>query len=368
MNQSILLLYNDGPVQGRGSKKDQPFVEAALQRARIPCLTAGLDAAILSPSATRQFLDDLPWNDIAVIDYRFCRGIPRHWKSHFEAFFTSLFERVAELASKGHPIALTPAPTALDWVLRKSNQLTHIQEAGLRTVPTEIFPNTNELFAHLAEVAVPPSTWVIKPDIGSGADRVIFLNRSTSGFDLRSYKVSITGEKTENHDQFNSADELSTFLTSYYSARDIPLLLQPRLDIKRELSAVYIGGIPHFIERLPAADHDIAHERFGGSNTYVLSPDERWRSLAQAVYTALPEASYKSASLRIDLFETGEGEFLFSEVEGASNRILIPETIENYRLDPDSPVLTMQSAPAETAAPLDRYIEALNALARSATS
>ncbi|MCP4400860.1 MAG: hypothetical protein GY801_26610 [bacterium] len=359
--KKLLILYSKGHVCGQWSKTDQPLVMQELSDRGINVLVRCVDDALLEEDGIETLIAGIPWNEVAVIDYRYCSGVPRHWNSHYHRFFYSLQTRLNELEQDGHDVEVTPSIATLEWVLSKVRQVKAIERAGIPTIPYRVISHADDfepIFINSLN-ALESDKWVLKPDIGSGGDRICFINQNETGFSVTVYRVDFHKNKHKQSKHFAKKNEWVAYISHVYIPSDFPIILQPLLDVKREISAVYIDGLPHFIERLPAEGHHIAHERFGGKNIYVCQPKETWGQLAEEVFHAIPRSARHSISLRLDFFETHEGLFYFSEVEAASNRILLPITLDYYRQDEDTPIQPVAEIPPSFFVPFKRYTNAL---------
>lgn len=358
----LLMMYSKRPGRSQWAKKDQPFIIKELSERGIDLLLRYVDDVLLDQNATKALMDSIPWREVAVIDYRYCRGIPRYWKSHYSRFFNHLHAKLDELAEHGHHIVLTPSIATLEWVLSKVKQIKTMESAGIPVIPHFIIPDDNGLQNRFDTVlnTLKSNQWVIKPEISSGGDRICFVNQSSSGFELTLYRVDFYKSKSKILKKIKTKESLVAYINQIYIPSDFPLLIQPLLNVKREVSAVYINRLPHFVERLTADEHHVAHERFAGRNIYVCKPDEAWARLAEQVFQAIPIAARNSVSLRIDLFETNEGQIYFSETEAASNRILLPTTLDYYREDITSPIQSINEQPPSFFIPLKHYVDALS--------
>ena len=357
----IVILYSGCRETGKGLKADQRYIEAALIRRSIPYVTFCVDRSIGDPNERRELFAQLREAGGRFYDFRFCRGVPRRWMNGYREFFEPWWSEIICPTEEGPKIATAMDWEALNWVLRKTNQMEAAKRAGVRTINTTVCGNVAELCEAMVNRREDARGMVIKPSISSGGDRIFVVDRDSSGQRLTGsfFKVDPSGVGSKQSVECEGELSMAEFITSTSGEADFPFLVQDFVEFRRELSAIYIEGIPHHVERWRAEGEFIAHERFGGENLLVDNPSQDWCRAADAVYAELPPAMKHSLSLRIDFFETLDGQLLFSEVEAASNRIMIPESLKRGRSHEGADAVSLQHEEGQESAPLKRYVEGM---------
>ncbi len=156
---------------------------------------------------------------------------------------------------------------------------------------------------------------------------------------------------------------MRSHLIDYRQRHKLPILVHNFEEIQGEISAVFINGEPHFVERTLGENTGIAHEKFGGENIFILQPPLAWQTWAHKIYQALPDVAKNTVSLRIDMFERPDGELILSEIEGASHRVLFPETLSYYKEDPTGEKQEMSKLELREISLVKKYIETLSQMA-----
>ena len=285
------------------------------------------------------FVEKFNWDEIGLIDVRYCRGLPRRWESGYKTIFTKLDRFLSLQKEQGRHIRTIPSFRALNWVLNKAGYLADLRSHDLPMARTELIPDINERQASEFVVShymnqTDLEHIVIKPSVGSGSDGMEFISRVKAGkykYLVEQYQRDKSDSGLKNTFGLENDDALNQHFRAYRFRYKMPIILQEFIRITGEISAVYIDGIPHFIERTLGQNTKIAHEKFGGENILIHHPPDSWRTLADKIYKLIPAAIRKRNSIRIDMFECEDRGLLFSEIEGASHRLFFEEFLAFYK-------------------------------------
>lgn len=314
------------------------------------------------------FVNRFDWGKIGVIDIRYCRGLPRRWEEGYKSIFSNLNQFLTSQQEQGNTIRVTPSIQTIEWVLDKAGYMEELQ--GIAAVPTVIIPplfhNKEQqpidfdITAYFSRKNV--DRIVLKPTIGSGADNLEFIAKVDK--DSHKYEVELYQRDSSDagcKDIIPLADDqtLRAHFQDYRTRLNRPVMLQDYVETVCEVSAVYINGIPHFVERSLGENTKIAHEKFGGENTFVLHPPQSWKTFAQEVYQALPDSAKKTVSIRIDIFNCTDGRLLLSEIEGASHRVFFPEFLTHFKENPEAEKQEIKHLKFQINNPAENYIRTL---------
>ena len=313
-----------------------------------------------------EVIKNFHWSEIGVIDLRYCRDILRNWEKGYKQIFHKLKEFLELQQAAGNTITVNPSFESLYWVLDKACYLSELWKIGIPTIPTVIFSSSSEeldLLDYFNRNGV--DRIVLKPAISSGADGLEFIKRvkgENNKYEVKKYSWE-NGQALQKIILLEGDRQLRSHFIDYHQRHKLPILLQKFEEIKSEISAVFINSKPHFVQRSLGENTEIAHEKFGGENIFILKPPEAWQNLADKIYQALPDEAKNIVSLRIDMFERMDGELILSEIEGASHRVLFPETLSYYKEYPQGEKLEISKLELREISLVKKYIETLSKMA-----
>lgn len=309
------------PNMGEGDLPDNEAIKRELET---------LGAEVVSTDiAHNGNLRHLAWDKIDVIDLRNMRGSLTNYTKYM-SLVERIQDKVESQARKGHNIKVLPGYEEILWIAPKANYMPYVQENGIETIPTQIITRHSDsqrpsvTDADSLDQAVDQTMeyintrdahrYVVKPSISSLAKNLIFIERQEGG-----YKIEIPHERTSDFSDVMGEAELRQNLRSYFNFATSPdeaFLVQDFVE-NLETSAVFVNGIPHYIERT-CGSKSIAHARYGGKDTLVENPEPALVEFVNKVRDVLPENVRSSPFLRIDVMkDTNTGEYIFSEIEGA---------------------------------------------------
>jgi hypothetical protein len=315
------------------------------------------------------FTDRFIWEEIGLIDIRYCRGVPRNWEKGYKHIFSELNQFLKSRQQQGLQIKVSPSFQTLEWVLDKVAYTEELQRKGILTLPIIAVPPPNysehssvklDIVDHINRADV--ERIVLKPATGSGANNLEFITKTmgaASKYEVEFYQMDSNNSGKKSTLFLQGEQELYEHFKNYRSSLKQVVIVQDYVKTVAEISAVYINGVPHFVERLTGEDSRVAHERFGGKNTLILDPPQSWRSFAQNVYQTLPATVKNTISIRIDIFQCSDGKLLLSEIEGASQRLFFPETLEYFKKNPHTKSKKIEDFDLLPSDPFKSYIEAL---------
>ncbi|NER51484.1 MAG: hypothetical protein F6J92_33480 [Symploca sp. SIO1A3] len=311
------------------------------------------------------FINSYIWEEIDIIDVRYCRGIARNWLSTYKRIFDELQDFLQIQETRGNVITVTPSFATLHWVLYKAGYIKELQEQKISMIPTMIIsppPDGHSEFDIVDYLNQAGSEGIVlKPAVGSGANKLEFIRKVIDS----EYQYQVKSYYLDNHQEkqiinfIKNYQELNSHFQDYCNQINIPILVQHFEKITSEISMVFVGEIPHCIERTTAPNMGIAHERFGGENILIINPSNKWLTFAQEVYQALPEVAKKTISLRIDMFERLDGKLVLSEIEGASHRTFFPEVLQFCKEHPLAEKRRIEQLDLNKIRALKKYVELL---------
>ncbi|MBD2593091.1 hypothetical protein H6G74_01940 [Nostoc spongiaeforme FACHB-130] len=357
-NRSILICHTEQ------THEDFEFVLAGLSAKNVKTYIFNIQPLLYGSLDFADFINRFDWKKIDVIDIRYCRGIPRRWEKGYKNIFRELKQFLDLQKSQGNAISITPSFETLNWVLDKASYIKELQQKGIPTVHTIIVSHWQlsefDIADYLNQDGV--EKIVLKPAIGSGADGLEFIIRvknEAHRYEVKTYSREPDDQVTQKLIKLKNNQQLYNYFQNSCRCFNVSKLVQKFEKLKREISAVFVGNTPHFIERTIDVNTEIAHEKFGGENIFILNPPEAWQTFAQDVYQVLLDSVKKTVSIRIDIFELVDGKLILNEVEGASHRVLFPETLQYYKQDILAEKQEISQLKLETMSPLKNYIEML---------
>ncbi len=363
MTRSILIL------RSKQTHEDINLVITKLEAVGVLVQVFDVGLLFTGELSFDEFTRMISWEEIAAIDIRYCRGLPRNWEKGYKSIFSKLDQFLKKQQKRGNIIRVTPSMETLEWVLDKAAYLPELQALGIPTVPTVLVPplpsassSTDDfnIVDYADRYAV--EGIVLKPAVGSGADNLEFISKVKNGkfkYQVERYQRDSSDLGKKELIPLKDDRDLISHFQNYRSKSSLPTLVQNYMEVVREISAVYVDGAIHFVERLTGKNNRIAHEKFGGKNILILEPPQSWKSFARDVYLVLPEVVKNEISIRIDIFQCLDGRLLLSEIEGASHRLFFPEFLQFFKEHPDDQPQEITNSESESSKPLENYLNSL---------
>jgi hypothetical protein len=315
------------PSMGAENMPDFNDIKNTLEAAGTPVLNPDL--------SKRDAIQDLPWNDINVIDLSNMRGCLTSY-GRYCGILDRLYDCIIDQKKGGHPIKIFPDFDAIEWIASKATYLKFLNMSHIPTIPTKSLcclqdiegatiisqPNNFEnMLNDIKEFMQNAKTdhFVLKPSTSSLGRGLIFIDYQPEN---DAYMVSIPREEDQEACQvsYKGFENLQSYLMNYFTNTPSPdhhFLFQEYVP-NIETSAVFIDSKPHFVERKQGEKSRIAHARYGGTDTFIANPNREMVNFVYSVMRSLPQNIQNSNFLRVDVMRNTEtGEYVFSEIEGA---------------------------------------------------
>ena len=251
---------------------------------------------------------------IVAVDFTFTRGCLTDFQG---------FERARNLANSAlalRAILHNPLSTVTDWLVDKEIQHCQLKQQGVPVVPTRFVSARSDNFMTEARLAVldalrMSSSIVLKPSMGALAARLAFLTKH------QNYTVQqVIGPGDVGRTTFDSVTQLERWLEMYLLgllSQNLSLQIQDFVD-HFEISAVFINARPHFILRT-VGEAGIAHQLFGGEDSFIQTPPAEVTRLCKLTLAALPDFVRRALCFRVDIFvDKSNGQAFVNEIEGAA--------------------------------------------------
>jgi glutathione synthase/RimK-type ligase-like ATP-grasp enzyme len=271
------------------------------------------------------------FKDVAAVDLKDCRG----WQGNMDFFDSQMRILQQKIKATGRQIPIINPPEIFNWVASKE-YLKDFENSGIPIVPTtflhrgEALPNINAMMERNPDKRI-----VLKPARGARNSDILFITKkSENEYELTSPQPS--AEAPAPHVMTVTRPALENYLKGYQEKLFIqqhqPVILIQEYFNANEISTVFIGSDPHYIERSRDQNNLVAHEDFGGSNRLQPHPDSQVVELAQKVKDALPEHLRNIPYLRVDVLRKDHHPPLLLEVEAGSSRLFLLEAdrVQDY--------------------------------------
>lgn len=256
------------------------------------------------------------WDNVDLVDCSHMRGcLPNFTK------YKGILEKIGRVDPE---IKVIPGTRERDWIASKSAYLSALEKQNIPIIPTchvdvgeeqeNLNDAVNQALSYIENSDV--REFVLKPSVSALAVGLEFIQVQKDG----SFEVTIpakgntSSEVQKYDDQEGFVKYLRNYLRNSQSA-DGTFLLQEYVE-NLETSAVFIGGVPHYVERTTGEKH-IAHGQYGGEDILIQDPKPELVERVQSVIDVLPEEIKNSPYLRIDVMELENGEYILAEIEGA---------------------------------------------------
>lgn len=337
MKSNVTMLL---PHMGEGIMPDVVPVTKALRNMGVNVIDADLSIP--------EIIRNLDWQDIDLIDLRYTRGSLTSFDK-YTGIIHRLNDFIEKQAAQGHSIKMVPGYDEILWIASKANYFGHLKKHSVEMIPTSIIhrhsvwprPSTEDpdniedaikgVFNHLEQSH--GKKFVLKPSLSSLAKKIVFIDCHSDG----SYELNFPhiDEKSRTV-TYATSKEFSEFLRNYFEytvSPDESFLVQDYV-LNLEISAVFVDGLPHFIEREPGEESHVAHYRYGGKDSLLKKPSLELVKFVRKIYQALPLVIQNSPFLRIDvMWDKDKKNYIFGEIEGAgAARLWIEEAgrVEDY--------------------------------------
>lgn len=259
-----------------------------------------------------KFLVNHDPNEVCAIELRGARG----WQTNWEVFSAG----VSALMSIIPGIPTINDFSMFEWLLEKTVYLPDVEKAGGPIIRSELIEPGQEV-DFLDIINRLGGSGVIKPSAGSRATGILFIHSDSGTFKVTVPQMGNPEPLVESM----TPEKLNEYMNLYRLDTTQTIMVQEFVD-GLEISAVFVGGKPHFISRTKASNL-VAHEDFGGDNILNEDPPSSIVALAYQIYNALPEKIRDPAYFRADMIYRGEEQNpVLLEIESGSARLFLEES------------------------------------------
>ncbi len=322
INPPVILM----PSMGGGSMPDFDALKQSLEN---------IGAEVYSPDISEKgSMRHIPWDRVNVIDLSNMRGCLTSFDK-YEGILHRLHDHMEQAENDGNPITIFPEYDDIFWIASKTAYLEHLIEQGVPTLPTKSLSrqtdpenasiitqpdNLEGMFSDIKEFidASDKNRFVLKPSTSSLGRNLFFIDQNEDGSFTRSYPQESGTMQRVDYTGFD--DMCNAWLNDYFTQSqsfDHHFILQEFVP-NLETSVIFINGTPHFVERTVGEGTDIAHAKYGGTDTIIDNPEPELVKFAYEVLQALPESVQNSPFLRVDVMKNLEtDDYILGEIEGA---------------------------------------------------